>query len=143
MVQSKVRIRVRAGFTLMEVLVVMAILVVLAGTGGVFYMKYLEDAKKDAAQIGVANLDQAVNAYKTNQRISGGDYPASVEELTRPSADGSPAALEVKALIDPWGRPYVYERENRNPLTGKPHIYSNGPNPGNPAGRISNWGPGQ
>ncbi len=36
----------RAGFTLMEVLVVVMILVVLAGTGGVIYMNYLTGAKE-------------------------------------------------------------------------------------------------
>src|SRR5262249_51408721 len=101
MISRKGRARRRAGFTLMEVLVVVAILVVLAGTGGVVYMKYLDDAKKDTAKIGVDMLDQAVQAYK----IKNGDYPNDLTPLTQPGQDGTPAALETRALIDPWGRP--------------------------------------
>jgi general secretion pathway protein G len=138
MVSRKRRVPRRAGFTLMEVLVVVAILVVLMGTGGVVYMKYLDDAKKDVAKMGVTELDRAVQAWKVNPRNPGGDYPTDLQVLTQPQ-DDSPAVLEAKALIDPWNRPYVYEAGNRHPLTHRPHIYSNGPNPGNAAGRISNW----
>ena len=48
----------RAGFTLMELLVVVALLVVLAGTGGVIYMNYLEGAKEDVAKSQVQVLIQ-------------------------------------------------------------------------------------
>ena len=125
----------RAAFSLMEVLVVMAILVVLAGAGGVIYMRYLEDAKKDRARIDVKMLSDAINSYK----VQHGDYPPTLEALTVRPADGSTAYVELTALIDPWNQPYVFDREHRHEQTGKPHIYSLGPNPGDPNGRISSW----
>lgn len=125
----------RSAFTLLEVLVVVAIIVVLAGAGGVIYMRYLDDAKKDRARIDLKTLSDAVNSYKMQQ----GDYPPSLEALTQRTVDGGTAYLEVAALLDPWGRPYVFERENRHPQTGKPHLYSEGPNPGDGHSRISSW----
>jgi general secretion pathway protein G len=125
---------VRSGFTLLEVLVVVAILVVIAGVGGVIYMRYLDDAKEKAARLGVQNIEQAVQAFK----VSDGDYPETLAVLVQPY-EGKPAALELSALKDPWGRDYIYESQNLNPLTGKPRIYSLGPNPGNPQGVIANW----
>ena len=43
------RATARGGFTLMELLVVVAILVVLAGAAVPIYMTYLENAKKSTA----------------------------------------------------------------------------------------------
>jgi general secretion pathway protein G len=132
MISRKRRALRRAGFTLMEVLVVAAILVMLAGTGVVVYMKYLDDAKKDTAYLGVMSLDQAVQAHKTKH----GDYPQTLAELTQ--AEGtSAAALDQKALTDPWGRLYQYEPQNLHPQKRTPHIFSNGPSGGNAP--ISNW----
>jgi general secretion pathway protein G len=126
---------VRAAFTLMEVLVVVAIIIVLAGAGGVIYMRYLDDAKKDRARIDLKALSDAVNTYKAQH----GDLPLSLEQLTQRTADGGTAYIEIAALIDPWGRPYVYEPQNLHQLTGKPHLYSDGPVPGDPSSRISSW----
>lgn len=128
------RAAARAGFTLMEVLVVVAILVILAGVGSVAVFRYLEESKESAALIGIKNIETAVKAYSLKE----GDFPADLSVLTQPS-DGRPAALEDGMLIDPWKRPYVYERENRHPRTGTPLIYSQGANPGNANGRIMNW----
>jgi len=125
----------RSAFTLMEVLVVVAIIIVLAGAGGVIYMRYLDDAKKDRARIDLKTLSDAVNSYK----VQHGDYPPSLEALTQRTLDGGTAYIEIAALIDPWGRPYVFERENRHPQTGKPHLFSEGPNMGDANSRISNW----
>lgn len=126
---------VRGGFTLMEVLVVAAILVVLAGAGGVIYMRYYDEAKESRAKLDINTLDQTVQAYKVQ---SGGDYPLELGVLVQPTPDGKPAALEERALLDPWGQPYQYDPQNRHPLTGKPRIYSLGPRSDGSA-PIANW----
>lgn len=132
--QAQARTIARSAFTLMEVLVVVAILVVLAGVGGVVYMGYLDKAREDAARVGVTTLEQAVDAYRVNY----GDYPADLTVLTQP-IEGRPAPLEVKHLMDPWQRPYVYEPGNRHPSTGRPRIYSMGPSAGDASRIIANW----
>jgi len=122
----------RPGFTLMELLVVMAILVVLAGTGGLIYVSYLEGAREDAARTQVRILTDAAEAY----RIKFGDYPDSLSTLTQPGPDGR-ATLESSALIDPWQRPYQYAKVgSHHQSTGKPDIWSGGKD-GNL--QIGNW----
>jgi general secretion pathway protein G len=131
MIVRSTRAARRVAFTLMEVLVVVAILVVLAGVGGVIYMRYLDEAKINAAKIGVRTLSDVCDHYK----VSHSEYPPSLVILTQPE-DGQSAILEQSALLDPWQHEYVYEPNTLNPLTGKPLVYSNGPSGGTP---IRNW----
>jgi len=130
--RSAARRMVRAGFTLMELLVVVAILVVLAGTGGVIYMNYLEGAREDVARAQVQELTQAAEAYK----IRYGDYPQNLALLTQPASDGK-VYLEPHALLDPWQRPYNYAYPGAHHTTmQKPDIWSGGKD-GNV--QIGNW----
>jgi general secretion pathway protein G len=131
MIVRSTRAARRVAFTLMEVLVVVAILVVLAGVGGVIYMRYLDEAKVSKARIDIKTLSDVVEHYK----VSHSEYPPSLVILTQPE-DGQSAILEQSALIDPWGHEYVFEPNTLNPLTGKPLVYSNGPGGGAP---IRNW----
>ena len=127
----------RAGFTLMELLVVVALLVVLAGTGGVIYMNYLEGAKEDVAKSQVQVLTEAAQMYQ----IKTGSYPPDLNTLTQPTADGKAASLEVSALIDPWQRPYQYQYPGQHhPGQNKPDVWSTGPD-GNT--QIGNWAAGR
>jgi type II secretory pathway pseudopilin PulG len=116
----------------MEVLVVVAILVVLAGIGiGVFY--YLDTAKDRAAYAQIRNLEVAVETY----RIANGSYPDNLHILTE-RQDDKPAPLSEQNIMDPWTREYQYEPTNLHPKTGKPRIYSQGANPGT-SKQIANW----
>lgn len=124
----------RAGFTLMEVLVVVAILVVLVSVSSVVVFRYLDESKEKAAKVQITQIEQAVMTYKLDH----GDFPPDLTVLTQPE-EGKPARLEASALIDPFGNPYQYEPGNRHPLTGKPLIYSQGSNPGDLNSQIRNW----
>jgi prepilin-type N-terminal cleavage/methylation domain-containing protein len=126
----------RGGFTLMEVLVVAAILVILAGTGTIVLFRYLEDARVSTAKLGVKNLETAVEGYKLSH---GGQLPPNLEVLTQAEA-GRPAYIDVEGLKDPWQNLYIYEPNTTHPQTGKPLIYSGGPDG---ASKISNWDPTQ
>jgi general secretion pathway protein G len=130
----------RGGFTLMEMLVVVAILVVLAGSAVPIYMKYLDDAKKDRAKVDVKTLSTVVDTYM----VKYGDPPASLEVLCQPPPEGGRPYLETSALIDPWNRPYMYTAQGQhNAHVGRPDIWSNGPRLNDPNGIIGNWQPGQ
>jgi len=125
----------RGGFTLMEVLVVMAIIVILAGIGGVIYMRYLEDARRDRAKIDV----QALTGACQNYSVKYGEYPASLEQLLSPP-DGAAPYIERTLLFDPWNRPYQYQYPGQhNAINRKPDIWSEGPAAGDAAGAIGNW----
>jgi general secretion pathway protein G len=130
--------RRRAAFTLMEVLVVVAILVVLAGIGGVIFLRAQEDAYRDIARIDLKSLTEACQAYA---RSHGGENPQTLQELVQPSDGGRPY-LEAKKLLDPWGRPYQYNPQSQNAnnqAAGKPDIWSTGANLNDPNGTIGNW----
>ena len=113
------RMATRAGFTLMEVMVVVAILVILAGTASVYYMKALDSAREDRARIGVQTLSTAAGLYQ----IKYGDYPQALQLLVNPPDGGKPYA-ETSDLLDPWGREYHYRIWSAPWRTGKPDIWS-------------------
>jgi prepilin-type N-terminal cleavage/methylation domain-containing protein len=124
----------RSAFTLMEVLVVVAIIFILASVSTLVVFRYLDESKEKIAKAGVKTIDQAVTAHKTLH----GNFPQSLAELTQ-SNDGKAAALEEEALLDPWQQPYVYEPQTLNPKTKKPLIYSKGDPANPPPGGIRNW----
>lgn len=128
---SATRAATRSAFTLLEVLIVVAILVVLAGVGGVTYMKFLEDAKEDTAFTQIKNLETVVKAVYTRT----GAYPATLAELTQPPANGGQPALEVEAVKDPWGKAYAYDPSGGHNQGRKPDISTT-----TPTGKvIGNW----
>lgn len=98
--------RTRRGFTLIEVLAVVAILVILASVLAFSAVTYLEGAKVDQATIQAQNIQKAATAYYTK---SGGSFPESLEMLIvanevtpMPLLDGG-----VSAITDPWGNRFV------------------------------------
>jgi len=123
----------RGAFTLMEVLVVVAILVVLAGIGVVVF-RYLDESKESVAKLAIKNIESACSAYK----VQHGNWPENLQVLTMPEG-GKPAYLKDQQIIDPWGRPYGYDPHQTHPKTGDPLIFSQGVNPGNQAGFIRSW----
>ena len=122
----------RSAFTLLEVLIVVAILVVLAGVGGMTYLSFLENAKEDAAMTQAHNLEKAATAYK----IRYGDYPPSLDALTQPAPDGSQATLEPDGLLDPWQRPFQYDPSGGHNLGRKPDVWTTNPSNGK---QVGNW----
>jgi len=125
----------RAGFSLMELLVVVAILVVLAGVGGVVYLNIQESNYKDAARIQIRALEDACKVYKSKH----GDFPEALAELTVQQPNGDGPLLEPSVLNDPWGRPYQYNKQGNNAQYNKPDIWSDGPRPGDASSQIANW----
>lgn len=105
------RRRGRHGFTLMEVLLVLAILVILGTLVGVAFTRVQRSSYEDAARI-------QINAFKAGLQLyyrDFGAYPLNLEALReRPGgAEGERwkgPYLEEDIPADPWGRPYQYER---------------------------------
>ena len=119
----------RRGFTLMEVLLVLAILVILAGMALPAYQSIQRGAYNRAARAQMGAFDTALDAY----RMDLGDYPMTgqgLQALLVPPGDvgdvsqGNWPYLK-KEVLDPWGRPYQYEYPGRNNPYG-PDIWSMG-----------------
>jgi general secretion pathway protein G len=126
----------RAAFTLMEIIVVVTIILILAGSGIFVFTGVLDKSREQRAQMDVKSLEKAVQVYYVRH----GQNPPDLQTLCQRQSDGSPALLDQRALLDPWNQPYIFEPGNLHPLTAVPHIYSQGP-PG--MGKMfSNW-PGE
>jgi general secretion pathway protein G len=94
----------RSAFTLLEVLVVVAILVILAGVGVVATTRYLEDARKSKAQLQCRTIATAMEAFHTNPS-SNGQYPTDMNMLISPPWGGSSYLRDPQSdTTDPWGR---------------------------------------
>ena len=97
--------RQRGGFTLLEVLVVTAILVILAGLATFATVSYLETAHVKEAQLKMSNIEKACKAY---QVINEGNWPSSLNDLIS-SADSRPLLEGGQAAItDPWGKQFQF-----------------------------------
>lgn len=92
----------RTGFTLLEVLVVVAIIVMLAGVGGYYVLQQYEEAKVKRAKIDAETLSGAVETFKLNN----GDYPQSIDQLAQPQGVNATPLCPIEKTRDPWGQPY-------------------------------------
>ncbi|MCS4511026.1 type II secretion system major pseudopilin GspG [Xylophilus ampelinus] len=103
--------RIRAGFTLIELMVVLVIIGVLAALIVPNVLDRADDARSTAARTDVNNLVQALKLYRLdNQR-----YPTAEQGLqaliarpTNPPVPGNWKPYLEKLPNDPWGRPYQY-----------------------------------
>jgi general secretion pathway protein G len=107
----KIRRR-EAGFTLLELLVVLAILGLLAAIIAPQVIKYIGTSKTQTAKVQIQNVVAALELF----RLDVGRYPTPQEGLpalvTAPnSATGwnGPYLKKESALVDPWGNPYLYK----------------------------------
>jgi general secretion pathway protein G len=105
--------RARGGFTLIEILVVVAVIAVLAALVAPNVFGHLGTAKDTAARAQMENLGAALDAY----RLDNGRYPTTSQGLealrTEPHLDPRPRNwggpyLRRAVPLDPWGNPYVF-----------------------------------
>jgi general secretion pathway protein G len=131
MIVRKTNSVVRGAFTLMEMLVVVAILVVLAGIGGYYYMGSLDKAKENAAKLQIDVLTKACQAYE----VENGERPASLVALTQPYGNNAPKLDDPSKLMDPWNKQYQYNAQGSNNQGMKPDIWTVSPK----GAQIGNW----
>ena len=99
------------GFTLVELLVVLAILGLLAGLVGPQVMKFLGSSKTKTAKLQIEDLSGALDLY----RLEVGRYPTTTEGLSAlveqpggaPNWNG-PYLKKAQMPKDPWGFEYQY-----------------------------------
>jgi len=101
-----------AGFTLIEILVVMAIIGMLAVMVAPNIFNQQAGAQRDAALSQISALEAALDTY----RLDVGQYPDSLEGLVE--NDSGRAAwngpyLRREVPQDPWGNEYVYDSDGR------------------------------
>lgn len=122
----------RSGFTLMELMLVMAILVILIGLVAPRFMGAQEGANISSAQTQIGLFKSSLDMY----RLHLNSYPtteqglaAMIEEpadLTTPDRWQGPY-LDSEIPIDPWGNEYQYEYPPTRNTKDFPDIWSLGP----------------
>ena len=106
------------GFTLIEIMIVLAIMGVLFSFVGVNVIEKFKDSKKQAAKIQIASFEQALQSYYLAYNY----YPHTSQGLealvSKPTVgkipeNWSPGHLKKKTVPeDPFGRPYRYACDN-------------------------------
>lgn len=99
------------GFTLLELLVVMAIIGLLAAYVGPKYFSQLGKSEHNVAKAQIESFAKALDAF----RLDAGRYPTTAEGLNALMAkpvnvrtwSGPYLAKEIP--LDPWGKTYIYK----------------------------------
>lgn len=97
----------KSGFTLVEILLVVAILGILAGVAVIGVRGRTDKANKAACRTSIQAIRTAIDAYD----VDNGTYPPSLQSLvTRDSAPNwsGPYIQEPRMLKDPWGHDFQY-----------------------------------
>ncbi len=103
--------KISAGFTLLELLVVMVIIGLLVGYVGPKYFAQIGKSEIKATRAQIDSLEKALDQY----RLDTGHYPSTEQGLT--ALDSKPANdarwdgpyLKKNVPADPWGHPYQYK----------------------------------
>jgi general secretion pathway protein G len=108
---SRVRRAAQAGFTLIEMLVVITIIGLIMALVAPRVLNYLAESKVKAAKIQIASFGSALDLYY----LDAGHYPTTSEGLDalvqRPGNSATWNGPYLKGGIvpeDPWGHSYVY-----------------------------------
>lgn len=121
----------RRGFTLVEVLLVLVILVVIASLAVTAYGPIQKRAYINAAKTQIGAFETPLEAYRLNV----GDYPSTEQGLealrTAPgdlanSDKWAGPYLGKPVPLDPWDQPYQYEYPGTHE-EDRPDIWSMGP----------------
>ncbi len=115
-----------AGFTLLELLVVLGIIVLVATIAAPQVLRYLGKARTETAKAQISAVATALELYA----LDAGGFPpqqAGLQALVQPPPGQSrwkgPYLKRSSGLSDPWGQPYRYKFPGRG---GQPDVYSLG-----------------
>ncbi len=106
-----------AGFTLLELLVVLGILALLATVGYPQVLRYLGVARTETAKAQISAIATSLELYA----LDNGGFPsqqAGLTALVQPPAGArrwrGPYLKKAEGLIDPWGNPYQFRVPGKN-----------------------------
>lgn len=139
---SSGRSRAHRGFTILEILIVIALIAALAGASIVALNKLFGGGQEEVARIFVTqSIDPALMAYRINM----GRYPTTEQGLaalrTAPAGAGDRwkgPYLEADP-VDPWGNPYQYRYPGTRGSSKGYDVWSFGPDGVESADDIGNW----
>lgn len=105
------RARGEGGFTLIEILVVIAIIALIMSLVGPRVLNYLGESKVKAAKIQIQSFGSALDLFN----LDTGRYPSTAEGLT--------ALVQSPGTIPAWNGPYLKGSVLPNDPWGKAYVY--------------------
>jgi general secretion pathway protein G len=96
--------RLKSAFTLMEMILVLAIIAILIAIGAATLGDFDEQAKITSARAQIGTISGAIRMYKVNQR----NLPPNLDALVKPPRGGTPY-IEANGILDPWDNKYIYK----------------------------------
>ena len=118
-----------SAFTLVELVIVLTIIVILAGSG-VYALKIVDGVRVDRVDTDLKSLDIAIREYARRNF----NRPPTQEQgldalINRPTSEPLPkrwSASLGEEMLDPWGNPYQYRFPAVNSKKDKYDIWSIG-----------------
>ncbi len=119
MINKQSKRRTQRGFTLIEIMVVVAIIAILGATVVPMVINRPNEARVTRAKSDIGSFAQALELYK----LDNFSYPSTEQGLQslveKPSGDPEPANWKDGGYVqrlnkDPWGRDYLYLSPGEN-----------------------------
>ena len=110
----------RAGFTLIEIMLVVVILGILATVVAVNLIGQTDEARIAATRHSIAAIGVAIEMWE----VRTGSLPDSLDQLATGTEDGFKPLRSKKNLNDSWGNPFQYKKINKSDY----EVRSAGPN---------------
>jgi general secretion pathway protein G len=126
--EPKKRRRREAGFTLVELMVVVVIIGLLATIVALNVLPSGDTARIQKAKADIATIEQGLELYK----LQNVNYPTTAQGLqalvSAPSGLADPSRYQAGGYLkklpdDPWGRPYLYAAPGKNSASD---VWTNG-----------------
>ena len=137
MLYKSIPYRFSSGFTLLELLVVVAIIGLLAAYVGPRYVAQLDKSEVATARSQIEALARALESY----RLDVGSYPSAerglraLQERPANNTRWHGPYLQKELPNDPWGNPYIYRN---TPVNGRDFVLFSYGRDGRPGGEGEN-----
>ena len=134
--------RKNAGFTLVELVIVITIIAVLAGSGVYLIVGFVDDAKYQRVDSDLKALDLALKSYERGNYFKPPTQDQGLQALVeRPTGDPQPERWRAyldEMMLDPWGQEYQY-RVPAQRSTKKYDIFTYGEDGVESEDDVGNW----
>jgi len=102
---KKYRYGSRAGFSAIELLMVIVIMGILVGVAAVKFVGMGKKARISATRMSIENIGTAVEMFETEN----GSFPSSLKQLTLATEERGPL-IDEDSLADSWGNEFQYKQ---------------------------------